>query len=74
MIHVVKVPLEKADLFIHLFNEDKRLLTYEIRDKETGVRLEPKRTSNYEIKEGKLMFDMRYITLELGNYINKLLN
>jgi hypothetical protein len=73
MIHAVKIPLERSDLFIHALNTDSMEIIYEVRDKETGKLMEPRRTSKLERNKDLLLFDMRHIHQELAGHIKDIL-
>jgi len=64
MIHLFKHSLDRVDIFVYGIDADKRLITYEARDKEKGMLMEPRHTSPYEILDGKVCFDsIRWISL-----------
>lgn len=72
MTHLYKIQLQLADLFISKITDTH--IHYEIRDKETGKLIEPAKVSPYTVHEGKIHFDMRFITVELAARIVELLN
>lgn len=57
--HYFKINLDRSDLFILEINDTQ--ITYEVRDKESGKLLEPKRTSFYEVLGNQVHFDMRFV-------------
>lgn len=74
MTHLFKIQNQFADVFIKKINKDD--LIYEVRDKTTGVLMEPERTARYYIDElqKKIHFDERYMSFELFNNAYAALN
>jgi hypothetical protein len=73
--HCVKVPSERSDLFIWGFRDGENpLITYEVREKETGKLLEPRRSSKFDITEKGVFFDGRDLPMSLAFYVMQCLN
>ena len=73
MTHVFKLQSTLADLFIYSITEDR--ITYEVRDKNDGKLLEPKRTSPYTVTgNAKIFFDGRDIDARAAAGIAHILN
>lgn len=72
MTHLVKIPLNHADMFVRSIGEGT--ITYDIRDKEKGTPMEPIVTSPLIAGDGKLYFDKdRFITFAQFSYLNQVL-
>jgi hypothetical protein len=73
--HCVKVSSERSDLFIwDLKDGDGAHITYEVREKDTGKLLEPKRTSKFDVTEKGIFFDGRDINISLAKYVKACLS
>lgn len=69
MGHCVKVPLERSDMFIWKIDPDNARIVYDVRDKATGVLLEPRHDVRFEAVEDRILFDNRHISLDMANAI-----
>lgn len=73
MTHIYKLQSMLSDLFIYKITD--KMIVYEVRDKESGRLLEPRRESPYTITgNGKLFFDGRDIAVETAQEIVNILN
>lgn len=73
MIHIFKLQSTLADLFIYKITDKD--ITYEVRDKNDGKLLEPRRTSKYDVTgTNKIFFDGRDIGIETAMLIAQTLN
>lgn len=62
-----------ADLFIYQVTDSQ--ITYEVRSKDDGKLLEPKRTSKYDVtQDGRIFFDGRDIRVEMVALMAQVLN
>ncbi len=63
MTHLFKVPMRFADVFISKIDESG--VDYEVRDKNTGLLVEPRRSAKYIVNDatGMVHFDSREIPL-----------
>jgi len=66
MSRCVKIPLENSDLFV--WEVGDKTITYEIRDKNTGTKMEDSKVSKYEIKADRAYFDSRFISVPVLRY------
>lgn len=66
MTHLFKIPMTFADMFIRSISDDESEICYEVRDKETGNLVEPRRTTPFIINElnKRVHFDAREIPLD----------
>lgn len=73
MTHLIKIPLQNADMFVEALPEGS--ITYSIRHKETGILLEPVKTSKIEADDaaGVVRFDNRYISIQFFAYMVEIL-
>lgn len=77
MIHLFKLCNKFADIFISNIDDKAETITYDVRDKETGIMTEPKRQTKFIINDVSKMvhFDAREIPLDLfGHIYNTLKN
>lgn len=73
MTHTYKLQSVLADLFIYKITD--KTITYEVRGKEDGKLLEPKRESKYDATgDGRIFFDGRDIRIEMVAQIVQTLN
>lgn len=73
MTHTYKLQSALADLFIYRITD--RDITYEVRSKDDGKLLEPRRTSKYDVTgDNKIFFDGRDIRIEMVGLIAQTLN
>lgn len=74
MTHIFKWSNKFADVFISSIDDQE--ITYEVRDKDTGVMIEPKRKTKYIVNEVSKMvhFDAREIQVELFGHIYQTLH
>lgn len=64
MIHLFRVSSTHSDLFISLLDLKKKEIHYTVRDKETGILLEPPLKSKITITDKQILFDgARFIDL-----------
>lgn len=68
-MHVFKITLDLSDLFIHSIDMDKQIIIYEIRDKNNGVLLEPRRSAPLEFYPDKVYFDNRFLETDLFKHV-----
>lgn len=73
-MNLFKVSITHADLFISHLDLSGKTIAYSVRDKETGILLEPHFKSRLEINESQIMFDSRYIGLGFAKHIETTLN
>ncbi len=66
MLHLFKWPNKFADVFFISINDT---IEYEVRDKESGKLVEPKKQAKYVVSGAMVYFDHREIPLELFNHI-----
>lgn len=74
MIHLFKLSNQQADLFISRIDFSKREIDYSVREKDTGVLLEPPNKSKLTITESIILFDGRPVPLDLAKHISVILN
>jgi hypothetical protein len=80
MTHLVKIPLQSADMFVRELDFEKNVITYQIRDKLTGQLIEAETTSEFKVNgfddrpENKIEFGSRYIQFQLALYIHGVLH
>lgn len=67
MTHCFKIPLQLSDMFVYSITDNQ--IVYEVRDKSTGGLLEPRKTSVYDVAEGKIHFDNRFIAVGLASVV-----
>lgn len=67
--HLFKIPLLHSDMFVEAIDVVGKTITYELRQKEEGGLLEPKKTSPYTEYNNQLHFDMRFIDLTVAQKI-----
>lgn len=74
MTHLYKIENQFADIFIKTITKEN--IIYEVRDKITGVLMEPERTAKYYIDElqKKIHYDERYMSFDLFNRAYSVLN
>ena len=73
MTHIYKLQSALADLFIYKIDDTS--ITYEVRGKDDGKLLEPRRTSKYDVtQDGRIFFDGRDIRIEMVAAIVQVLN
>ena len=73
MTHIFRLASTLADLFIYKITETH--ITYEVRGKDDGKLLEPKRESPYTVTgNGKIFFDGRDIDVNMAAFIQQTLN
>lgn len=73
MTHTYKLQSALADLFIYKITD--REITYEVRSKDDGKLMEPRRTSKYDVtQDGRIFFDGRDIRIEMVAAIIQTLN
>lgn len=62
-----KIPNKFADVFILSIDPEKEQIEYTVRDKDTGVLVEPLRTTKFVINEADRMvhFDARFVSLDI---------
>lgn len=66
MAHLFSVQTPLATLFIRSIDTERKRIVYDVRDKETGILLEPQKDSGYVIFEGNMRFDhIRFIPIPL---------
>lgn len=73
MLHLYKICLQRADLFISELDLEKKFIAYTVRDKMTGNTLEPHFKSNLLIEDKQVTFDSRYIDLNFAKHIEAIL-
>lgn len=64
-----KVVLDRADMFIEDINLEKTEIAYEIREKESGKLLEPKRIGKFEVLGQQVLFDRFFVPLTRFEHI-----
>lgn len=71
-----KWPNKYADVFVISINPEREEVEYDVRDKETGVSVEPRRTAKFIVNEpGKLVhFDNRECPIDLFKHIYQTLS
>jgi hypothetical protein len=76
MTHLVKVQLQHSDMFVKILDLEKNLITFQIRDKISGILLEPETTLPFVVNEleQKIEFGARYIQFGLAQIISNYLN
>lgn len=74
MTHLFKVQLQHSDLFVSAIDPIKKLISYELREKNTGVLLEPSNFSKFEVLEDRISFDKRQIPIPVVKMIVETLN
>lgn len=72
-MHLVKVCLQLADLFIESLDLSEKTIVYSVRDKETGILLEPHFKSKLTMNEQQILFDHRHIDLRYAKHIEEVL-
>lgn len=70
---MVKVPLPNSDLFITDIDFEKEMVSYQIRDKETGALLESKGVDKCEIEGDMVWFAKRFLPVNLFSTITEIL-
>jgi len=60
-----------ADVFIRSITDDE--IIYEVRDKDTGLLVEPLRIAKYVKVNGLVHFDMREVNCDLFDHIRNIL-
>lgn len=75
MTHIYKWTNKFADVFISSINLEREEVSYTVRDKETGVLVEPLRKAKFIVNEpGKLVhFDAREMPIDLFSHIYQVL-
>ena len=73
MIHLFRISNQQADLFISSINLKNKDISYTVRDKETGMLLEPPNKSKLTVTEQTVLFDGRPVPLDLAHYIEQIL-
>lgn len=76
MTHLYKVSLQHADMFIRELNLENNTIRFEIRDKNTGVLMEPEIVSKFMVNEleQKIIFaGGRFINIGLAILIGETL-
>lgn len=75
MVHLFKVPLQFADMFVRAINLKKGTMEYQILEKDTGIPLEPVKKDKILIHNGTVLFDKnRPLNLDLAKHIELTLN
>lgn len=73
MTHLYKIPSITSDLFIYQITDTH--IVYEVRSKDDGKLLEPRRKSPYSIaSDNRMYFDSRDISVEQAAAIIHILN
>lgn len=73
-LHLFKLSLQLADLYIHSIDFSKNEIKYEVRDKEEGKLMEPVRLSKFTTNKDQFIFDAnRTIDLNLAKHIQNTL-
>lgn len=73
-MHLFKVNLNLADIFISELDLSKGVIAYSVRDKETGILLEPHLESKLLVNDKQVMFDSRFIDKNYAKHIEETLN
>lgn len=68
-MHFFKVCLNHADLFISSLDLSAKTIAYSVRDKETGILLEPHFKSKLVMNDKQVTFDHRFIDLNFAKHI-----
>jgi hypothetical protein len=68
-MHIFKVQLDLSDMFIYNIDVDKKLITYEVREKDNGHLLEPRHNAPLEFYPDKVYFDNRFLTSDLFKHV-----
>lgn len=75
MVHLFKVPLQHADMFIRAINLKDSTITYQMLDKITAAPLEPLKNDKFIVNKGQILFDKnRFIDLQYAQLIDQTLN
>jgi hypothetical protein len=74
MIHKFKIQQQYSDVFVVGIDVEKGEITYEVRKKETGLRLEPDKTEKILVDGDKAYYANRYMDIKLFAHINAVLN
>lgn len=75
MIHLFKVPLQHADMFISSIDTKNHLISYTMRDKNTGTLIEPPIVNDvFEVLQDRISFSKRQIPHEQVYKIHETLN
>lgn len=72
-MHLFKVCLTHADLFISSLDLSINSIEYTVRDKETGNLLEPHFKSKLAMNDKQITFDHRHIDLRFAKHIEETL-
>lgn len=74
MTHLFRWPNQFSDVFVSAI--DGEFITYEVRDKLTGVLMEPKRTTKFVVDEIKnsIYLDERTMPMDIFNAAYLMLN
>ena len=78
MTHLFKVPLQHSDMFVKAIDLEKSSISYQIRDKITGIQMESETlAAPFFINEVEQKIEFsggRYIAIGLAALINQVLN
>ena len=70
-MNMFKLPMKFADVFIRSIGDEE--IVYEVRDKDTGLLVEPMRIAKYVEANGIVHFDMREVNKDLFAHIKNIL-
>lgn len=73
-MHLFRISNQQADLFVSHINLKNKDISYTVRDKETGMLLEPPNKSKLTVTEQQVLFDGRPIPLGLAQFIEQTLH
>lgn len=68
-MHLFKVCLTHADLFISALDLREKTIEYSVRAKESGQLVEPHFKSKLILNDSQIIFDQRHIILGLAKHI-----
>lgn len=75
MTHLFKIPLQHADMFISHIDIEKHLISYEMRDKNSGILIEPPINNDvFSVLEDRISFSKRFIKHDEVYQIHSTLN
>lgn len=75
MIHLIKIPLQYADLFIHSLDLEKNTIGVETREKESGKLLTPRRVEKFQVmNNGRIYFAGSELPVNVLESIHQILN
>jgi hypothetical protein len=73
MTHIFKLQFQFADLFVYQINLDDQTIKAQTREKDTGKALSGLGTDKYTVHDGKIIFPLGNMPLDLAKYIQKTL-